>query len=114
MPLLSTDTAGLGGEGCYIKPGMTRATLTRLANSLEDRCFCIAESDHRYVVGPYGSRPGDVVAVFEGEKKPYVLREKGSGRFELVGDAFVSDIMTGDLFEGGNLEELAVEMLTLS
>jgi len=93
---------------------MTRATFTGLNNSLEDRCFCIEKSDHCYIVGPYGSRPGDVVAVIVGEKTLYVLREKESGRFELVRDAFVSDIITGDLFESGNLKDLSAKMLTLS
>jgi len=90
-----------------------RGFLDRLAKSLADRCFCVAESGGYYILGPYGSQPGDVVAVFVGEKKPYVLRERGGGRFELVGDAFVSGIMAGELFGGGNEEEIAIEMVVL-
>ncbi|KXX82220.1 Heterokaryon incompatibility protein 6, OR allele [Madurella mycetomatis] len=85
----------------YIPKGTAREFLARLAKSLAYRCFCIAESGDYCILGPYGSRPEDVIAVFVGEKKPYVLRERDgtSGRFELVGDAFVEGVMAGELFD---------------
>jgi hypothetical protein len=104
---------GGGAGGFAVKEATSRKFLARLAKSLEDRCFCVAESGGYYVLGPYGSRPGDVVAVFVGEKKPYILREKKDGLFELVGDVFVSGVMAGELFESGELGGLTLEMLTL-
>jgi hypothetical protein len=110
----SNNTGSVGGAGHFdIEEATTLKFLTRLAKSVEDRCLCVAESGH-YVLGPYGSRPGDVVAIFAGENKPYVLREKLDGRFGLLGDAFVSDVMAGEVFEGVKPVELPLEMLTLA
>ncbi|KAK4101852.1 HET-domain-containing protein [Parathielavia hyrcaniae] len=56
-------TFSLSGGGSGVKPiviskATARQFLARLRQSLADRYFCVAESSH-YVVGPYGSRPGD-------------------------------------------------------
>jgi hypothetical protein len=109
----NNNGSGGGVGNSVIEEATTLKFLTRLAKSVEGRYFCVAESGH-YVLGPYGSRPGDVVAIFAGEKKPYVLREKLDGRFELLGDAFVSDVMAGEVFEGVKPVELPLEMLTLA
>ena len=44
-------------------------------------------------------RPGDLVAVLFGSDVPVVLRETGDRRYTLIGEAFVSGIMYGEIVE---------------
>jgi hypothetical protein len=44
-------------------------------------------------------RPGDMVMVLFGADVPVVLRETGDGRYTLIGEAFVSGIMYGEIVE---------------
>ena len=56
------------------------------------------KSGYLGVAGPRVLR-GDVVTVVRGSKAPVVMRRKGgeaSGKWELVGDAYVHGIMRGE------------------
>lgn len=50
-------------------------------------------------VGPASLRAGDRLCIFVGAHVPYVLAEKGGGRYALVGDAYVYGIMDGEFME---------------
>ncbi|KAK0610345.1 heterokaryon incompatibility protein-domain-containing protein [Bombardia bombarda] len=91
-----------------------RRFLAKLLASLGGRCICMTDSGH-CVIGPFGMREGDVVVTFVGGKVPFVLREseENPGMFELVGDAYVSDIMDGELFEGKVVKDMELEIFGL-
>jgi hypothetical protein len=56
-------------------------------------------SSQGYVgVVPSHSKPEDVICIFYGCVKPFVLRRSGSG-FELIGEAYVHGIMDGEFVE---------------
>ncbi|KAK3380896.1 heterokaryon incompatibility protein-domain-containing protein [Podospora didyma] len=62
--------------------------------------------------GPRSVLPGDQVWVLEGASTPIVLRPKGdTGRFVLVGEAYVHGIMRGEAFarEGFTMKEIELE-----
>lgn len=57
-------------------------------------------------LGPSTAKPGDEVWVFSGGRYPFLMRQWGDGGaigeaqdYEMVGDAFIADIMTGQAVE---------------
>ncbi|KAK2031669.1 hypothetical protein LX32DRAFT_680988 [Colletotrichum zoysiae] len=66
------------------------------------RRFFVTKHERRACVGPASARPGDKVFVIAGCNFPIVLREGApgpngeTGMFELVGEAYVDGIMTGE------------------
>ncbi|KAK2052889.1 hypothetical protein LY76DRAFT_687595 [Colletotrichum caudatum] len=66
------------------------------------RRFFVTRHERRACVGPASARPGDKVFVIAGCNFPIVLREGApgpngeAGMFELVGEAYVDGIMTGE------------------
>jgi hypothetical protein len=62
-------------------------------------------------IGPVGTQPGDSVAVIFGGGVPYVIRAYEE-RFQLVGEAYIHGLMSGEAVEKwrkGELEEKVVE-----
>jgi hypothetical protein len=58
-------------------------------------------------LGPQCMRAGDVVVVLHGGNTPYILRPKGDN-YLFMGQAYVDDIMNGQLIEkldGGEVQE---------
>jgi hypothetical protein len=59
-------------------------------------------------MGPRDTQPGDVVVLFPEAETPYLIRPhpgRGSGHFELVGEAYCHGIMDGEA-AGGPLEDI--------
>jgi hypothetical protein len=54
------------------------------------RHFCLARED---------AQPGDVVFVAMGAETPYLLRPRGSGKYQLIGDCYVHGFMDGQAVE---------------
>lgn len=52
-------------------------------------------------IGPVGMKVGDIVCVLAGADFPFILRETGTGDYELVGEAFCDGIMNGETSEIG-------------
>lgn len=52
------------------------------------------------------TQPGDVVCVLRGGNVPFVLRARGDGYYELVGEAYVHGIMDGSFVRGAKKEDL--------
>lgn len=50
---------------------------------------------HKLGLGPVSARCGDEIWILNGAKYPFVLRQRGSGKFEVVGEAYVHGIMHG-------------------
>ena len=50
-------------------------------------------------LAPAGSKPGDLVAILLRAVQPFVLRDVGENRFELVGEAYVHEIMDGEFLK---------------
>jgi hypothetical protein len=48
----------------------------------------------------------DVLAVFRGADRQYVLRPAKGGRYRLVGDAYVDGLMLGESYEGFDVDEV--------
>ena len=59
------------------------------------RRFC-ATKDGYMCTAPYDTERGDVVAILEGFRTPFVLRKSGDN-WKLVGDCYVHCIMDGEL-----------------
>jgi Heterokaryon incompatibility protein (HET) len=68
----------------------------RLLRALHSRRSFISSTGY---VGlcPHQSRPGDQICIFFGSKIPYIVRPLSGGFFELIGEAYVHDIMQGEL-----------------
>jgi hypothetical protein len=47
-------------------------------------------------LGPVHLQPGDSVAIFGGAAVPFILRERGEKKYQLLGEAFVDKIMDGE------------------
>ncbi|KAK3387747.1 heterokaryon incompatibility protein-domain-containing protein [Podospora didyma] len=64
--------------------------------------------NHRIAMFPEKSQRGDVLAVLPGGRVPFILRQKGDvGNYELVGEAYVLEIMMGEAFrDGPHLESI--------
>ena len=52
-----------------------------------------------YGLGPQCMRPGDIVVVLYGGNTPYVLRPR-KNEYIFMGQAYVDEIMNGELFQG--------------
>jgi len=77
-----------------------RSFVSNLGSSTIHRCFF--DTDTGYMgIGPFHTKPGDLVAVFIGGSFCFVLRPKGQC-YELIGDAYVHGAMNGELV---NLDE---------
>jgi hypothetical protein len=53
-------------------------------------------------MGPHCMQSGDVVVVLYGGNTPYVLRPRGDG-YIFLGQAYVDEIMHGELFHGSGI-----------
>jgi hypothetical protein len=60
---------------------------------------CFFETDHgRMGLGPFDSKPGDVVAVLLGGSLCFILRPRGDF-FEMIGEAYIQGLMDGQAIE---------------
>lgn len=55
-----------------------------------------------------GAAPGDVVCIFLGGVTPFVIRSRGNGRYDLVGEAYVHDIMQGEAMSMSDVESFVL------
>ncbi|CAK7234008.1 hypothetical protein SBRCBS47491_008804 [Sporothrix bragantina] len=61
-------------------------------------------------VGPASTSSGNYVAILEGARTAFVLNKKRSGRYVLLGEAYLHGFMNGEGMKDENpLEELAIE-----
>jgi hypothetical protein len=60
-------------------------------------------------VAPRNTEVGDLIAIFLGAVKPYILRANECNHYELVGEAYVHGIMDGEVM----VFESRIEMITL-
>jgi hypothetical protein len=67
---------------------------------MQRRMFWTEKSS--YGIGPHCMRSGDVVVVLYGGNTPYVLRPRGD-RYIFMGQAYVDEIMHGELFHGSGI-----------
>jgi hypothetical protein len=65
--------------------------------------FCITE-DGYYGMVPQPARVGDVICVFQGAAVPFVMRHADKGRYTLVGECYVHDLMHGEAVTFGTVE----------
>jgi hypothetical protein len=47
-------------------------------------------------IGPEATEVGDIICIFYGAVVPYILRPETSGRYRLLGEAYVDGIMDGE------------------
>ncbi|EFQ30787.1 heterokaryon incompatibility protein [Colletotrichum graminicola M1.001] len=83
---LSVLTSGQALEWSIIGLGLPR----RLSLTAESR-LCMA---------PTEARVGDVICVLLGSEVPFVIRPTRRGMYELIGEAYVSGIMDGEVLSG--------------
>lgn len=55
-------------------------------------------------LAPPRARDGDDIVFFPGGKYPFIVRPKGNGTYELVGDCFLHDFDVFALFQSENIE----------
>lgn len=64
----------------------------------------------RVALVPGGARAGDQVVLLKGGRVPFVLRRKeGEGVYELVGEAYVHGIMSGEVWDEEACREICLE-----
>ncbi|KAI6090586.1 heterokaryon incompatibility protein-domain-containing protein [Hypoxylon rubiginosum] len=64
-------------------------------------------------VGPFGMAPDDYVCVIGGCDLPFILRDHGGSRWELIGACWVLGIMNGELREKVERGEFGIEKFEL-
>ena len=69
------------------------------------RSFIVTERGY-LGLGRNSTQPDDVVCVLRGGNVPFILRKKGDGYYELVGEAYVHGIMDGSFVRKSRKEEL--------
>jgi hypothetical protein len=65
-----------------------------------------------YGLGPHCMRTGDIVVVLYGGNTPYVLRPRGE-EYIFMGQAYVDEIMHGELFHGSAADMLQEQFFSL-
>ncbi|KAJ4988743.1 het domain-containing protein [Stagonosporopsis vannaccii] len=90
-------------------PEKDMAFIERLMFNLAGRCLCVTSPGLQVGLVPERVQVGDHVAIVEGVPVPFVLREaegssaRGGQAYNLVGDAFVLNMMQGEcLLDGGH------------
>jgi len=61
-------------------------------------------------MGPISSQVGDEIWVLKGSRAPFILRRKGTGQYQLIGEAYVHGIMHGEAVEG-NFKLTSLELV---
>jgi hypothetical protein len=59
---------------------------------------------------PMRARRGDLVVVLYGSKVPFVVREKGRGRYSLIGECYMDGIMRGEGIRFAKYENRDIEL----
>lgn len=80
----------------YIEPSVVTFFLRSIYERMKDRMLFTTDNCN-IGAGYVTAKEGDEVWVLAGGRVPYVLRPQGSGEYELVGEAYVHDIMDGEL-----------------
>lgn len=57
-------------------------------------------------LAPSGALEDDTVALFLGAQVPFVIRERGDGKYQLIGECYVHGIMDGELIKVADDEEI--------
>jgi hypothetical protein len=92
------------------QPGRTFQHLRRAyRNAVQARSLCWTQNGHLGLV-PRFTVVGDHVVVMPGSRVPFVLRGVGPGRFTLVGECYVHDVMDGEFMKTATepLETIAI------
>ncbi|KAK6586663.1 hypothetical protein PZA11_001720 [Diplocarpon coronariae] len=73
-----------------------RGRFNRLSGiTLLDKKFCMSAGGRMAAVPPH-CQQGDIFAIINGARTPYVIREKGNGEFSIVGCCYVHGAMYGE------------------
>jgi len=70
---------------------------TKMRRSTCYRTFFVTSNTGFLGVGPYHAKEGDKIVIFHGGNMPFAIRPLESGRFRLLGEAYVLGIMDGEL-----------------
>ena len=73
------------------------------------RRFVVTENGFMGLV-PFCAEAGDRVCIFLGSSTPFLIREKESSSFELVGDAYIHGVMDGEALESKNWQPEMLEL----
>ncbi|KAA8617557.1 hypothetical protein PtrSN002B_005790 [Pyrenophora tritici-repentis] len=72
-----------------------------IGKSLE-RVPSITKKGH-LVLGYEGTKRGDVVALISGSQVPFIFRPQDSGRYRIIGEAYVDGIMDGEAWDSAKI-----------
>ncbi|KFY19113.1 hypothetical protein V493_08137 [Pseudogymnoascus sp. VKM F-4281 (FW-2241)] len=78
----------------------------------EKMCNFFCTSQGQCGMGPIGTRPGDVIAVILGCPHSLVLQPADSGRYKVVGPAFVHGLMDGEAVLGPVPKPWAIKIVS--
>jgi len=59
-------------------------------------------------LGPKSASIGDQIVLLKGGRVPYVLRNAGSNKFEVVGECYVHGVMQGEAFDADKFKHLNI------
>lgn len=52
-------------------------------------------------IGPYSAQENDEIWVIRGARVPFILRSRGNGTYQILGEAYVHGIMYGEALQPG-------------
>ncbi|KAH8655076.1 heterokaryon incompatibility protein-domain-containing protein [Tricladium varicosporioides] len=65
------------------------------------------ERGHVGLSSPH-TKAGDAIALFQGGKMPFVIREAEEGKWQIIGDAYIHGIMNGKEFDSSKCDMLQI------
>ncbi|KJA17678.1 hypothetical protein HYPSUDRAFT_79586 [Hypholoma sublateritium FD-334 SS-4] len=92
----------LKNEAMHALAGMFIGTI---GETLNKRAFIITERGF-LGLAPEMARKGDAVCIFQGGEVPFVVRPKGDGNWEFVGECYVHGIMSGEAVREAKREDV--------
>jgi len=107
LPSSSNPQGGTDSLNSFLGTAATRETFLHFSlRSTQTMSFCVTEQDRMAIVPPL-SRPGDLICLIKGARRPYVLRRASPPEkpleYTLVGCCYVQGVMDGEMV--GRLED---------
>ena len=98
--------------GCILRDDDAADKLVAHISYNREGKVVFATKEGQLGLGTKDLKVGDEVWVFPGAQTPYLLRPRGTGEFELLGESYVHGSMHGEVGSGDSTSELNTILLT--
>ncbi|CAG9978008.1 unnamed protein product [Clonostachys byssicola] len=93
-----SSSTGLRTDGEHVIVKQYGAYVKRIQRACAHRALFVTRKGY-IGLAPWNAKEGDVVAVLDGGKTPYILRSASVDQFKLVGESFVYGVMAGEALQ---------------